>query len=270
MSPTTTSWIESADSETERVDGEQIYCLKCGAAKLHKETVLGKEYVIKVGCPCDDELRKAAEESAKSDAKQQRILTLKLNSGLGKRYANATFSTTSRNQDPEFASSITECVKYCANAADALYKGKGLYLYGTSGVGKTWLAACICNELTDIGYSVIFTSFCEISRQIRETYSTNQSENTIFKRLLDVDFLIIDDIGTEIVQKNNSDNWLQERIYDIINSRYVEQKPMIYTSNLAIKQLVTLKGLMQKTADRIYESSSAVIAVQNRNWRTGG
>lgn len=260
-------WLNSANKDTERVDGNQIYCRSCGAEKLKSTEIAGKTRVFKVECECDKARREEEAAKAKDEARFARNLALKLNSGLGKRYANAIFSNTGKNQYPEFNRAMNDCIRYCAESEDALRDGKGLYLWGESGIGKTWLAACICNELTDLGYTVKFTSFCEISRRIRETFNTNRSENEIFKELISADFLIIDDIGTEIVQRNNNDNWLQERIYDIINSRYIEQKPMIYTSNYSITSLVTDRNLMQKTADRIFETSNAVIAVKNKNWR---
>jgi len=265
-----TDWLKSADKERERVEGNQIYCLTCGADKLKSQDIAGKTYVFKVGCKCDEERSREAAAREREEARSTRILSLKINSGLGKRYANATFETTGKEQSPEFLSAMKDCMHYCANAEDAASNGKGVYLWGNSGIGKTWLAACMCNSLTDGGYSVKFTSFSEISRQIRETFNTSISENTIFRALVNTDFLIIDDIGTEIVQRNNADNWLQERIYDVVNSRYVEQKPMIYTSNYSIHDLVAKRKLMQKTAERIFETSNTVVSIKNRNWRTGG
>lgn len=73
------------------------------------------------------------------------------------------------------------------------------------------------------------------------------------KRLTSIDFLFIDDFGTEIVTKNNQDVWLQEKIFEVVNKRYNNNKPIIFTSNYSLRQLIEERGLADKTIDRINE-----------------
>ena len=72
-------------------------------------------------------------------------------------------------------------------------------------------------------------------------------------KLAEVEFLFIDDFGTEKVSKGNEDLWLQGKVYDIINSRYVNNKPTIFTSNYSLRELVESRGVADKTVDRIME-----------------
>ena len=86
-------------------------------------------------------------------------------------------------------------------------------------------------------------------------------------RYYDVDLLIIDDLGTEILQKNGEDNWLQEQVFDIINKRYNNHKPTIFSSNHSLNELVQERGMMPKTVDRIMEMSTAIIKVNGASYR---
>ena len=117
--------------------------------------------------------------------------------------------------------------------------------------------------------SVLFTNFFEIAKHIKQTFNYNNSETEeqFINRLTDVDLLIIDDIGTEILVKNGEKTWLQDKIYDVINARYVEQKPTIFSSNESLTELVEKCGLMKKTVDRIASMSTARIKLQGSSYR---
>ena len=83
-----------------------------------------------------------------------------------------------------------------------------------------------------------------------------------------MDLLIIDDIGTEIlVKEDGTKNWLQEKMYDIVNSRYINRKPTIFSSNESLTELVQKCGLMKKTVDRIAAMSTAKIKLQGSSYR---
>ena len=82
-----------------------------------------------------------------------------------------------------------------------------------------------------------------------------------------MDLLIIDDIGTEIVIKNGEKTWIQDKIYDVINARYINQKPTIFSSNESLVDLVEKCGLMKKTVDRIAAMSTAKIELRGSSYR---
>ena len=112
----------------------------------------------------------------------------------------------------------------------------------------------MANELMDNYYSVLYTNFSEISKYIRGTFGrTNETEYDFLERLTSIDFLFIDDFGTELVTKNNEDLWLQEKVFEVINKRYNNNKPIIFTSNYSLRQLIEERGLADKTIDRINE-----------------
>ena len=93
------------------------------------------------------------------------------------------------------------------------------------------------------------------------------TESAFIERLAKVDLLIIDDLGTEIIVKNGERAWIQDKIYDIINKRYINRMPTIFTSNETIPDLVDNCGLMKKTADRIGAMSTAKIELKGVSYR---
>ena len=81
--------------------------------------------------------------------------------------------------------------------------------------------------------------------------------------------MFLDDLGTESVQKNGQDAWLQDIVYDILNKRYNKNLPTIFRcSNLTFDDLKKDKGLLPKTIDRIYEmTKNAVISIIDDSYR---
>ncbi len=114
---------------------------------------------------------------------------------------------------------------------------KGFYLWGPSGSGKTLLACIFLQELI-LKYAQR-GRFVDLSRQffqrLRSSYDiTDESYGTsgrILDELIEIPFLVIDDFGT---QRNTE--WESEMLYNLIDSRYEEERITIITSNLSIKE----------------------------------
>lgn len=111
-------------------------------------------------------------------------------------------------------------------------KGKGLYLYSEErGSGKTMTAAGIGNELVSRGIRVKFATSLEIYNEIKRTFdksTAEYSESQLLDSLSTAPVLIIDDFGTE-----RSTDWQNEEMFSIVNSRYVNKKVTIFTSNVS-------------------------------------
>ena len=103
---------------------------------------------------------------------------------------------------------------------------------------------------------------------MRESYNREiETENQIIDKLAKIDLLVLDDVGSEKLFKNNGESFMQEKIYDIINRRYINKMPTIFTSNYSIQQLIDERGLEIRTADRIAEMSNAVMKLDGTSYR---
>jgi DNA replication protein DnaC len=132
------------------------------------------------------------------------------------------------------------------------------------------LTACSkrADKKTNFG---VFTNLFEISKTIRSTFNraSSKTEQDLINQFSLLDCIILDDLGTEIFTKNDADTWTQTLVFDLINHRYNAKKPTIFSSNHSINDLVTIRGLMEKTADRICQmTSGAVIKITGKSFRT--
>ena len=244
-----------------------IHCKNCNEPRQTTINIFGKDKIVRCICECQNQKYLKEEEEIKQKEKLRQIKELKVKSLLGSRYSDVNFENISSGNET-FNKALERCKKYCNISNKALEEGWGIYIYGSSGTGKTHLTACMCNELTNQLKQCLFTNFFEISKSIRNTFNNNgESEVNLIERLSHVDFLFIDDIGTELLKKNGEDTWLQEKIYDIINKRYNNKLPTIFTSNYSLSELLNSRGMMDKTVDRILEMSTAIIKIEGKSYR---
>lgn len=221
-----------------------IYCGKCNTPK--QVYVEQFKRAMPTPCRCRKEQMQKEEELREKIKKQTKIRELRDASLLGERYKDASFENTETSHSADFKGIYDRCKRYCEIAEDILVNGIGIYLYGTNGTGKSRLTACMGNELMSNGYTVLYTNFTEIARQILKG-------DEILNQLSKVDFLFIDDFGTERVTKGNDDLWLQEAVFDVINKRYIDRKPIIFTANYSLKELIEDRGMAKRSVDRIME-----------------
>ena len=109
-----------------------------------------------------------------------------------------------------------------------------LLIQGGYGVGKTHLAAAIANARLRQGLPVIFLNAPDLLDYLRAAFNPNLEEtySQRFEQLLDVPLLILDDLGTQ-----NATPWAQEKLFQLLNHRYLAQLPTVITTNLALDDL---------------------------------
>jgi DNA replication protein DnaC len=144
-----------------------------------------------------------------------------------------------------FNSEVTplENIKKCVSCAKKFVANfdteySNLILYGTTGIGKTFLSNCIAKELLDTSHSVIYLTATELfDRLAKKDYSKNKSGEDAFEAdyLAECDLLIIDDLGTEV-----SNTYTSSRLFYIINERLLRRKSIIISTNLTLKDLADL------------------------------
>ena len=151
--------------------------------------------------------------------------------------------------------------KYVLKVEDATHDGAELWFpmfIGDVGSGKSYMAACIANSLTNQGYTVKMTNFIKIRNDIFSA----ADKNAYVEKLCDYDLLILDDIGTE----RNTDYSL-ENVYWVIDERTAAEKPIIITTNLNLDKCNFDENITYK---RIYDRLRKVcipIGMENRNLR---
>ena len=135
-------------------------------------------------------------------------------------------------------------------------KGMGLYIFsGTKGSGKTMLSCCILNELAKryVG-SIKFVNTLDFLEMTKRGYKGEENE---VQALYHAGVLVIDDIGVQM-----SKEWIETEFYRLINDRYVNRKPTIYTSNIPIDKL----KMDDRVTDRI-ESTTYLISLPEESIR---
>jgi DNA replication protein DnaC len=107
--------------------------------------------------------------------------------------------------------------------------GRGLFLEGQPGVGKTHLAVAVLKRVIErTGARGLFYDTRDLLRVIRSTYdpSIKTTELEILRPVMSADLLVLDDIGAE-----KTSEWVEETMNLIVNTRYNERRVTIFTSN---------------------------------------
>jgi len=159
--------------------------------------------------------------------KAKRKQSRRLGTGIPKRFRGVGFDRQPiADMDPALIREVRSYVKGIDAQLDA---GKGLWLFGDVGTGKTSLAMLVSKAALDAGRSVAIYSLPRLLSDIKETYE-DRSESSymqLFERVVGVDLLHIDDLGAE-----KRTDWVLEQLYSIINERWQEQRSIIVTTNL--------------------------------------
>ena len=172
---------------------------------------------------------------------------VKFDDAIDNRAAFAEFFATQIKQAPAEASAELKnrLMSYVNHFDEILRIHRGLYLYGSIGVGKTFAAACIANELSRKHYRCIVTNFNRIVNSVW----TREHRQEILDDLNSYDLLVIDDLGTEFDTK-----FIQSLVYEIIDNRYRMGLPLVITSNISYNSLEKTKSeFLRRAYSRIME-----------------
>ncbi len=130
---------------------------------------------------------------------------------------------------------VADVRRFIEELDQRLDSGKGLWLFGDTGTGKTTLAMLISKSALEQGRSVAIYSLPKLLARIRRTYDSapgGDSYLQFFERLTSVDLLHIDDLGAE-----KRSDWVLEQLYALVNERYEAQRSVLITTNLPHDEL---------------------------------
>lgn len=108
---------------------------------------------------------------------------------------------------------------------------RNLFLYGDTGIGKTYLSNCIARELIESAHSVIYFSSSELFNELADIrfQRTEEGDDSLTEYIYNCDLLIIDDLGTELVN-----SFVVSQLFSCLNERILRRKSTIISSNLSM------------------------------------
>ncbi len=168
-------------------------------------------------------------------------------SALPRRYQDVSFDLL-RNSGMN-ALALRAAEDYTNDLDAMLEEGRGLWLAGGVGNGKTSLAMLVSKRALEAGRSVVIYSMPKLLSRIRATFNdgyVGDSYEELFERLTTIDLLHVDDLGAE-----KQSEWVLEQLYAIVNERYEMKRSMLITTNLDEESLVDQVG--ERTVSRLLE-----------------
>jgi DNA replication protein DnaC len=178
-------------------------------------------------------------------------------SAIPPRYQGVSFDrppVSDMASSAETREAVKKVAAYIDDLGSNLGKGRGLWLFGDTGTGKTTLAMLVSKAATEMGHSVAIYSLPKLLARIRRTYETepgSDSYGAFFERLTSVDLLHIDDFGAE-----KRSDWVLEQLYALVNERYEDERSIMLTTNLAVDKLEDQIGA--RTVSRLTETCEQI------------
>ena len=127
--------------------------------------------------------------------------------------------------------SFQTCKRY---AYDFNMKSGNLLFSGNTGLGKTFLSACIARTVADRGYSVVYESAGHLFQTLEKArFEANEENRAAAAKYAGCDLLIVDDLGTELPGQ-----FVTAALYSLVNDRLLEGRPTIISTNLTEEDLV--------------------------------
>ena len=139
--------------------------------------------------------------------------------------------------DPKYGASprasMERKLKICRTYALTYAPNAGHLLFvGGTGLGKTFLSACIARAVADRGYSVVYESAGHLFGKLEQAkFSPSEEARREAARFTDCDLLILDDLGTEMPGQ-----FVTAAFYTLLNDRILAGKPMVISTNLNIDE----------------------------------
>lgn len=219
-------------------------CPVCGKPKRAMHLIDGHEIWLPVMCDCQLKIeaeRKRSEQLTKIDTARSVCF-----SGRFSKFKSCTFDSD-QEYTPEASA---KCRAYAVRFADALsgaQQGTGLMLWGGTGTGKSFLAACVANALIDAGYRCLFLTASEIEARMSVSFDAKAD---VIQEIRKASLLVLDDFGAE-----RRTEYMDQIVYTVINARYTDRMPVIITTNLGPRDFANESDIARtRIYDRILET----------------
>ena len=140
--------------------------------------------------------------------------------------------------DPKYGASprviMERNFQNCKRYALTFSRNSGNLLFvGGTGLGKTFLSACVARAVADRGYSVVYETASHLFAKLEQAkFSPNEENKREAEKLTACDLLIIDDLGTEMPGQ-----FVTAALYSLLNDRIRAGMPMVISTNLNVDEM---------------------------------
>ena len=196
---------------------EKPVCEHCG----------GSGYVGSTMCSCLSEL-----------CRQEQKKELTLLSGGKETFNQFRLDYYPDRYDPQYGASpraiMERNFQNCRRYANSFGMASGnLMFVGGTGLGKTFLSACIARAVADRGFSVVYETSHHLFAKLEQAkFGGGEEAKREAEKYLQCDLLILDDLGTEMPGQ-----FVTAALYSLLNDRLLEGKPMVISTNLNVDEL---------------------------------
>jgi DNA replication protein DnaC len=194
-----------------------------------------------------DEATNSASDCRCRPARIARMRAARLEGRIPRKYQGVSFDRPPVSDIARTAPDQIQSVRRYLRAIEQnLDSGRGLWLIGDVGTGKTTLAMLVSKAALDAGRSVAIYSLPRLLNLLRESMDSEEGKLGFMDRLTAVDLLHLDDLGAE-----NQTDWVLEQLYSIVNARYEAERAIVATSNVMPDELSERLG--SRTVSRLVE-----------------
>lgn len=226
-----------------------LYCGKCHTPKEHIGSLFGGVKIAPCICQCRRQELEAEREREVREKQLAKVRELR-KVGFPEQELQKQCFEQDDGTDPRIMQAMK---KYVENYAVFRKNHKGLLLYGNSGSGKTFAAACIVNALIDKGVACLMTNFSRVFNTLWNT----EKKQAYLDGLNEFELLVLDDLGAE-----RKTEFAQELVFQIVDSRCRSGLPTIITTNLPIDAIKKPQTLMEtRIYDRILQMCHPVAVI---------
>jgi DNA replication protein DnaC len=232
-----------------------LHCSVCGAPRELR--VEGVKEPLPVMCLCEAEQyeREQAEKRLRNAVYEAKLELERLGPLYDPGYDRCTFS---KDKWPESRASV-KARSYAAHFDELRDKGQGMIFSGPVGTGKSFLAACIVNELRRKGKRCLILSTARLITVLRELRDTQRQLDA----LASLDLLALDDLGAE-----RATDYALELLESLVDTRALRDRPLLVTTNLTARELREPQDLRYtRLFDRLSRLSPAIVALQGPSLR---
>lgn len=217
------------------------------------------------GCPQCREIKLAEirvrEQQMEQQQREQKYKAAIGNAGIPERFINRTLDSYIAESEKQ-KRILGYCRDYADGFSDIAKIGRSIMFLGSPGTGKTHLSVGVALEIMRNGKSAVFTTASRLLRSIKDTYSKRSeiTESQAIAVFTGCDLLIVDEVG---VQRGS--DYEKDMLFDVINERYENTRPIIILSNLAIADVREYLG--DRVYDRMRENGGKAFVMDWESYR---